>query len=92
MLRRILAVAALSALTGSLALAQTTPLNTLTPAEKQAGWTLLFDGTSLSAWRGYQQTDLPPEWMAVDGTMTKVKTTNDIVPREQYGDFELMVD
>ena len=92
MLRRILAVAALSALTGSLALAQTTPLNTLTPAEKQAGWTLLFDGTSLSAWRGYQQTDLPPEWMAVDGTMTKVKTTNDIVTREQFGDFELMVD
>ena len=56
-------------LTSSFSLAQTTPLNTLTPAEKQAGWTLLFDGT-----------------------MTKVKTTNDIVPREQYGDFELMVD
>ena len=56
-------------LTSSVSLAQTTPLNTLTPAEKQAGWTQLFDGT-----------------------MTKVKTTNDIVTREQHGDFELMVD
>ena len=67
-------------------------VNTLTDAERQAGWTLLFDGTSLAAWRGYQQADLPPEWMAVNGTMTKVKTTNDIVTREQFGDFELMLD
>jgi hypothetical protein len=72
--------------------AQAAPANTLTAAEREAGWKLLFDGTSLAAWRGYQQTDLPPEWVAVDGTMGKVKTTNDIVTREQFGDFELVLD
>ena len=29
--------------------------NTLTAAEKAAGWQLLFDGTSLDAWRGYKR-------------------------------------
>jgi hypothetical protein len=72
--------------------AQSTPVNTLTAAEQQAGWKLLFDGKSLTAWRGYQQADLPPEWSAVNGTMTKVKTTNDIVTHEQFGDFELSLD
>jgi hypothetical protein len=92
MTRRLLSVAALVMFTSALALAQSTAANTLTAAEKTAGWTLLFDGTSLAAWRGYQQAELPPEWMAVNGTMTKVKTTNDIVTREQYGDFELVLD
>jgi hypothetical protein len=96
MTRRLLTLAALVLFPHAASLAQsapaTTPANTLTAAEKKAGWTLLFDGTSLAAWRGYQQTDLPPEWKAVDGTMTKVKTTNDIVTRQQYGDFELMLD
>jgi Domain of Unknown Function (DUF1080) len=92
MTRRLLSLAALALFTSSLAFAQTTPANTLTDAEKKAGWKLLFDGTSLAAWRGYQQTELPPEWMAVDGVMTKVKNTNDIVTREQFGDFELVLE
>ena len=29
--------------------------NTLTPAEKAAGWQLLFDGRSLDGWRGYRR-------------------------------------
>ena len=90
--RRLLVLAAFALFSSSAALAQTTPVNALTAAEQKAGWKLLFDGTSLSAWRGYRQAELPPEWQAVDGTMTKVKTTNDIVTREQFGDFELMLD
>lgn len=96
MTRRLLSLAALALLPCAISFAQTaptsTPPNTLTAAEQKTGWKLLFDGTSLSAWRGYQQADLPPEWIAVDGTMTKVKTTNDIVTREQFGDFELTLD
>jgi len=92
MARPLLSLAALALFTSSIAFAQATPLNTLTAAEQKAGWKLLFDGTSLRAWRGYQQTELPPEWMAVDGVMTKVKNTNDIVTREQFGDFELVLD
>ena len=100
MTRRLLSLAALVMCTSAVSIAQSTPstpsantpANTLTAAEKQAGWTLLFDGRSLAAWRGYRQADLPPEWMAIDGTMTKVKNTNDIVTRTQYGDFELALD
>ena len=104
MTRRLLSLAALVMCTSAVSIAQSTPstpsantpantpANTLTAAEKQAGWTLLFDGRSLAAWRGYQQADLPPEWMAIDGTITKVKNTNDIVTRTQYGDFELALD
>ena len=29
--------------------------NTLTSAEKSAGWQLLFDGKSLDGWRGYKE-------------------------------------
>ena len=32
-------------------------VNQLTAQEKQAGWTLLFDGKSLNGWRGYKKTD-----------------------------------
>ncbi len=92
MTRHLLTLTALGLLTSSLAFAQDSPANTLTDTERKAGWTLLFDGMTLSAWRGYQQADLPPEWMAVNGTMTKVTTTNDIVTREQFGDFELSLD
>jgi len=92
MTRRLLTIAALAFTSSSIALAQPTPANTLTAAERQAGWKLLFDGASLSAWRGYRQKVLPPEWTVVDGTMAKVKTTNDIVTREQFSDFELVLD
>jgi hypothetical protein len=33
--------------------------NTLTAAEKAAGWQLLFDGRTLDAWRGYRRDALP---------------------------------
>lgn len=102
MTRRLLSLAALAVLAPVAATAQApaksapqAPVqapNTLTAAEQKAGWKLLFDGTSLSAWRGYQQDVMPPEWQAVDGTMGKVKNTNDIVTREQFGDFELTLE
>lgn len=53
------------------------------------GWKSLFDGTSLDAWRGYQSTTLPSGWRVVDGTMTKTVSTDDIVSREQFANFEL---
>lgn len=72
--------------------AQSPALNTLTSAEKQDGWRLLFDGKTMDAWRGYQIPDMPPEWHVTNGSLTKVTNTKDIVTREQFGDFELMID
>jgi hypothetical protein len=66
--------------------------NTLTDAERRAGWRLLFDGTSLNGWRQYQADTLPTAWRVADGTITKTVGTRDIVTREQFGDFELVFD
>ncbi len=96
MTRRLLQFVTLAGFAGMIAsasvVAQSAPDNTLSAAEKKAGWKLLFDGKTIDAWRGYQQTEMPPEWMVVDGTITKAKTTNDIVTKEQFGDFELSID
>lgn len=65
--------------------------NTLTPAERAAGWQLLFDGHSLDAWRGYRRETLPESgWAIKDGTvrtLAKVKGA-DLVTRQTFGDFE----
>jgi hypothetical protein len=66
--------------------------NTLSDAERRAGWRLLFDGTSLSNWRQYQGDSVPAAWRVENGLITKNVGTRDIVTREQFGDFELTFD
>src|SRR5437762_12908758 len=68
---------------------QASAKNTLTPAERAAGWRLLFDGTTTAGWRGYKMKALPAAWMAMDGTLMKEKPTEDIVTTDQFGDFDL---
>ena len=58
-------------------------------AESQPAWTVLFDGTGTSAWRGYQSQDFPSGWQIVDGALTRVDRGGDIITRDQFGDFEL---
>ncbi|MGD9928598.1 MAG: DUF1080 domain-containing protein [Mangrovibacterium sp.] len=43
--------------------------NTLTAAEKEAGWVLLFDGATTNGWRGVNKDVVPLAWEAVDGTL-----------------------
>lgn len=65
--------------------------NTLTAAEKAAGWRLLFDGRTLDAWRGYRRDALPETgWEIADGTLRtipKVKS-GDLITRQKFHDFE----
>jgi hypothetical protein len=64
--------------------------NTLTAAEKAAGWTLLFDGKSTAGWRGYKTPAPDPGWHVADGAlMPDPKTSKDIMTKDSYGDFEL---
>ena len=59
----------------------------------QAGpWRALFDGTSMSAWRGYKGDVMPAGWHVTDGAMVKDVPTGDIVTREEFSDFELELD
>lgn len=70
--------------------------NTLTPAERKAGFRLLFDGKS---WRGWRDpaTQKPPgdSWVIEDGclrTTPKPHIREDLITADSYGDFELKFD
>jgi hypothetical protein len=67
--------------------------NTLTPAEKEAGWKLLFDGKSTDGWRNYKKETIGAPWKIVDGALTLTeKGGGDIITKDQYGAFELSLD
>lgn len=75
-------------------------LNTLTVAEKAAGWRLLWDGKTTDGWRGAKSDQFPTRgWAMADGVLTvqpsgggESSGGGDIVTRERYSQFELMVD
>jgi hypothetical protein len=57
--------------------------NSLTAAERAAGWRLLFDGRTTRGWRGYQRDTIPSGWQVVDGALTRTAAGGDIVTTEQ---------
>jgi hypothetical protein len=67
----------------------------LTPAQRAAGWRLLFDGTSTDAWRGYRQLAFPAKgWIVEDGCL-KVEAGGgggDIITVDRYENFELVLE
>ena len=69
-----------------------TGASSLTPEQVAAGWRPLFDGTSVSAWRGYKEQTVPTGWSIVDGILTKTGSANDLITRDQFGNFELAFD
>jgi hypothetical protein len=73
--------------------------NVLTPAEKSAGWTLLFDGRTLDGWRGYKKPDASGlRWKVADGMLTLPAETaagtraGDVVSKDTFEQFELAFD
>lgn len=66
--------------------------NTLTAAERAAGWRLLFDGRTAAGWRGFRQTSMPAGWQVVDGALTRVGGGGDIVTVGDFADFELALE
>jgi hypothetical protein len=64
--------------------------NTLTAAEKAAGWKLLFDGRTLDGWRGFKAAAPDKGWRVKDGALAPdPKTSKDLISKDQFGDFEL---
>jgi hypothetical protein len=92
-----------TALLAAAAVASVMPLlaadepNTLTAAEKAAGWQLLFDGSTTAGWRGYKKADMAGlRWIVKDGAIclppadgADTRGNRDIVSAKTYGDFDL---
>jgi hypothetical protein len=66
--------------------------NSLTPAEKEQGWTLLFDGQSLNGWADPRKQNPPGDaWTIEDGcikALTRPRLTEDLFTTRTFGDFE----
>jgi len=54
-------------------------------------WHSLFDGTSLERWRGFRRDRVPEGWRIVDGALTRVGSAGDLISRDTFGDFELVL-
>lgn len=73
-------------------------INQLTKAEQKAGWKLLFDGKTLTGWRGFHNQQVPEGWGVADGCITKVKTGGttktggDLITADQFENFEFAVE
>ncbi len=59
---KIFALFALCSLSLAGALQAQDAVNTLSDAEQKAGWKLLFDGKTLTSWRGYRDPAAPIKW------------------------------
>ena len=68
------------------------PVNTLTDAEREAGWELLFDGRTTDGWRGHMMDGVPDGWQVVDGELTRVGPGRDIITSEQFESFDLTLE
>jgi 3-keto-disaccharide hydrolase len=62
------------------------------PAIPASNWRVLFDGTSLNAWRGYKTDTVPAGWKIENGTLAKNDHVGDLITRDEFGDFELELD
>jgi len=68
--------------------------NTLTDAEKAAGWKLLFNGKDFTGWHNFKRQDVRPGWEVKDGALVCADPHNagDIVTADQYDWYDLQLD
>lgn len=67
--------------------------NTLTPAQRKAGWILLFDGKTLDGWHDPRAMSPPGDsWTIEDGCIkacARPRIGEDLISKQTFGDFEL---
>lgn len=97
MLKKISAVIILVCCSGLLLFGQQKD-NTLTPAEKKAGWKLLFDGKKMAGWRMYKN-KTSTSWEVNNGVLhckgnetDKTDKRSDLITINQYSNFELSIE
>ena len=52
-------------------------------------WRSLLDEKAPGAWRGWESADFPDGWHLIGETLSKEGAVDDLVTREEFGDFEL---
>jgi len=67
-------------------------MNTLTSAEHEAGWELLFDGSTLDGWRRYDNPASTEGWGVADGMLERTGPGGDLITEESFSDFELALE
>lgn len=50
-------------------------------------WQVLFDGSSLDAWRNYKSESVGPNWGIEQGALVCLGGGSDLITRDQYADF-----
>lgn len=72
--------------------------NTLSEAERAAGWRMLWDGQTSRGWRSAEKAEFPATgWSIADGALTVLGTKGDakggnIVTTEEFSAFELQLE
>jgi transposase len=61
-------------------------------AAPAAKWQWLFDGKLNDSFRGWRSDGLPEGWHVAHGTLAKKGSVDDLVTREQFGNFELTLE
>lgn len=56
------------------------------------GWVSLFDGVTISEWRGYREQSVPAGWTVVDSAITKTGDAADLVTKQEYRNFDLLLE
>jgi Domain of Unknown Function (DUF1080) len=59
------------------------------PSPPTTKWRALFDGKLLDTFRGWRSDGMPDGWHVVDGALAKEGHVDDLVTRDQFGNFEL---
>jgi hypothetical protein len=102
-MKKVLFSAITLALVAIVAIPASAQQNTLTAAEQQAGWQLLFDGKTFDGWRQYNGTAMPEQW-SIDEAQSAMKlATNSrrpgnmsgadvIFAGKQFSNFEVSID
>src|SRR5690606_32165303 len=59
--------------------------NTLSDAEKNEGFTLLFDGKTTDGWHVFKKKGPVSGWKVVDGALTRVAEDGDLITDQEFG-------
>jgi hypothetical protein len=68
------------------------PAGTAALAPAPGDWVILFDGSSVAHWRGFQREEFPFDGWSIDGDALKPRTEGtviDLITRRQYRHYEL---